>query len=267
MSKAFIAGILLGITLLIVAGVSGSWIQQKDVNPLQQEELKLYEAELTDSTPVQRGEITEQARIYSKYYSHYGVATNHKKLSDLVDKVKGKMKVVDTIIGIGLSGTVGPAPSPETPEQYFGKLSRTSDAVVRGKVVNKIYNLSEDETFVFTNYKIVILEVIKNNQAVPLNNDEKMTVVRPGGKISMDGVVVRFIDEAFLPLPIQGEVLLFLKYIPETGSYQTRESTGTFHLEGKSTMQLTEETYPSGVLDGVLEGKKSLLQTVRNISK
>lgn len=259
MLKAYVIGLLLGLSLLIVAVVTSS-PKQQNAPELQQDEAKIYQAELVDATPVQRGVVTEQARLYSRHFSYYGTPRGNEKLSSLVDKFKGESKVIGTVIEIGF----GPALPPDTPQHYFGPLSKESDTIIRGKVIKKVSHFTEDDYFIFTNYDVTVLEVLKNNQTIPIQKDQTIIVVRPGGKVSLEGMVVSAIDKSFLPLPVnQDEVLLFLKFIPEAGAYQTVRSTGAYQLQGESIEPLSGETFPSGIL----QNTKSLLTTVRAVSK
>jgi hypothetical protein len=88
-------------------------------------------------------------------------------------------------------------------------------------------------------------------------------VTRPGGKVLLNGVIVKALDMRFEPLPINTyEVVLFLQYIPETGAYKTTQDTGSFELDGLLLRPLTKSNFPPGVL----QNKDSFLQTVRDIS-
>lgn len=262
MSKPFVIGFFVGLALLLVAGVGASRLHQKDAEQAKQRtELAEFQAELGDATPVQLGVLTENERAHSKLYGHYLGLRNYRTISGLVEQAKGKSKIVETGVLIGL----GPVLSePETPENYFSEVARESDAVIRGRVIKKVSQITEDDAFLFTDYDVVITEVLKSDVTASLEAGARITVTRPGGKVLLDGIIVRAKDDSFAPLPVNNhEVVLFLKRIPETGAYRAARDTGTFELDGSILRALTGCAFPPGVLrDG-----NSFLQTARAVSK
>lgn len=258
MSKSFVLGFIVGTTLLIVAGVGASKLQDKNAK-LKEEDEKQYQIEVVDATPVQSDSLTEQQRIHSRIFAHYkemrsGLADYH-KISDFFAHPKGK--VMGTIITVGF----GPVPEPKTPEEYLSELTQTSDAVIKGTIIRKVSQITEDDSFIFTDYDIVVTEIIKNNATVPLELGKPIIVTRPGGKITKNGILVKVDDEKFLPLPLNHNVLLFLSFIPETGAYKTTEATGSFELNGSSVRPLTGVHLPFEPQD-----EYSFLQTARLVS-
>jgi hypothetical protein len=148
----------------------------------------------------------------------------------------------------------------EKPERFFGELARSSDAIVRGRVTNKVSQLTEDDGFVFTDYDVAITEVLKDNVTAPLG--AAITVTYPGGKVLLDGIIVKCRDHYFEPLRLNREVVLFLQSVKETGAYKPTGYSGSFELDGVTLRALTEKELPPGVLRG-----ESFLQTVRAVSK
>jgi hypothetical protein len=74
---------------------------------------------------------------------------------------------------------------------------------------------------------------------------------------------VEAIDASYAPLPLDNNIILFLKFIPETGAYRITEATGSFDLENSSFRPLTERAFPPGVI----RDKDSFLQTLRVVTK
>ena len=258
MSKRFIYGFVVGLALLTVAGVGASRRHQRDVKgERDRAELAQYKAEIVDATEVQLGELTQRERIHGALYA-YRSLTGNRTIRDLVRNAGGK------VLGINVLTGQGPAfIEPQTPESYFGELVRASDAVIRGRVTKKLSQVTEDGAFIFTDYDMELREVLKNSSAIPLAIGATITVTRPGGKVVTDGIVVKASDQAFGPLPLDGRtVLLFLRYIPETGAYRATRDVGAFEADGASILPLTAVRFPPGVLrDG-----DSLLRMVREIS-
>lgn len=258
MSKSFVSGFIVGVALLIVAGVGASRLQRRDATRTEEKE---YQAKIVDATPVQLGALSEKQRIHSKFYIEYLERRGGKTISGLVAQAKGKSRMVKTIAFVGVGSDLVVK---ETPEEYFGKLAQASDAVIWGRVTKKVSQITEDDAFIFTDYDVAVIEALKNNATAQLGTGSMITVTRPGGRILTDGVIVEAEDMAFEPLPINSnDVVLFLKYIPETGAYRATADTGCFELDGSNLRPLTKVNIPPGVL----RGKDSFLQTMRAILK
>jgi hypothetical protein len=258
MLKIFILGFIAGTILLAVSGVAGFQPQQAGIEQKrkEQQELALYKAEVVDATPVQLGILTERQKNHSKLYSFYR-EQNKKKISDLLAHAESK------VIGIVFHVGVGEVLPKETPENYFKKLADQSDAIIRGRIIKKVSQVTEDDTFIFTDYDVSVIEVLKNNVISSLENGSSIIVTRPGGKIVVNDVVMYIKDHSYLPLPNNNnEVVLFLKYIPETGAYQTAQDTGSFELSEAELKPLTKVYFPQGVLTD----SDSFLKIIRNLS-
>lgn len=259
MSKAFVFGFAIGLTLFAVIGVGASRRQrdvQRDAEEKARQELAQYNAEIVDATPVQMAVRTERERIHGKLY-RYQYLTN-KTISELLASPPSRILGIDLLIGQGQVLTES-----RSPESYFGELVRASDVVIRGKVTKKASQITEDGAFIFTDYDVSVMEILKDNSASPLAPGSTITVTRPGGKVVVEGIIVKARDRYFGPLPLSDHpVLLFLRYIPETAAYKAINSFGAFEVDGSSIRPLTEEPLPPGILrNGV-----SPLQTVRAIS-
>lgn len=254
MSKAYVYGFVAGLLLLIVAGVIGFQAQRKDP------EEEAYRAEVVDATPAQIGVLTAKQRIHSNFFTRYQQVRD-RTISETVARAKGKTRLVEIIIFLGL----GPALiEPETPENYFGELADTSSTVIRGRVIDKVSHITEDGAFVLTDYSVTVTEVLKNNALAHLDSGATISVIHPGGKVVLDGIIVKANDQAFTPLPINNhEVVLFLQYIPETESYRLTRNTGSFELDGPVLRPLTKDKFPPGVL----QEANLFLQTTRAVSK
>jgi hypothetical protein len=85
MSKPFVWGFIVGVALLIVAGVGASRLQDKNAK-LKEADEKQYQIEVVDATPVQLGVLTEQQRIHSRLYPYYkerrDALPEYRKISD-----------------------------------------------------------------------------------------------------------------------------------------------------------------------------------------
>jgi hypothetical protein len=262
MWKPFVLGFIVGVALLIVAGVGASRLQRKDAKEVDAAELeRKYQSELVEATSVELGALSERQRVHSKLFAHYKRLRGSDVIGGLVAEAKGKYKIIETGVHLPLTELITES---ETPENFFSNLARASDAVIRGKVTKKTSQITEDGAFIFTDYDIVVKEIMKNNAAAPLSSDTTITVTRPGGKVVVHGIVVKAFDDSYKPLPMnEHDVILFLQLIPETGAFKVTRYTGGYELDGSVLRPLTGAKFPPGVL----QNENSLLQTLRAVSK
>lgn len=259
MSKPFVLGFVAGLALLVVAGVGASRLHQKNAEQEKQRaDLAEYQAEIGDATPVQLGVLTDRQRIHSKLYAHYLELTKNFTVSRSIARAESKVVGIDVHVGLGPALT-----EPETPESYFGELARESDVVIRGRVATKASQITEDDGFIFTDYEILVTEVLKNSNKIRLDSGTTLEVTCPGGKISVGGIIMKAIDHSFALLPQNShDLVLFLKYVPETGAFRPAGATGSFELDGSMLRPLTGVGFPPGVL----RDADSFLQTARAVS-
>src|SRR5215469_5449579 len=240
MTKPFGIGFGLGLALLVAFGYTTS--RSKGQSPEQAR----YQAELPDATHVRSGELTEQQRVHSRLFSYYAAHTEQMAYRSLREwAAHSKGKAIEAVV----SEFDGLPTDPETPEKFVGRLVRESDAIVRGRVVQKASQITEDEGFVFTDYLVNVSEVLMDNRPAPISTGSNITVTRPGGKVLLDGLIIKATDNALAPLQVNGnEVLLFLRFVPETGCYSASRATDAFELQGRRLNALTGAPIPPGVL-------------------
>lgn len=191
-----------------------------------------------EPTPIQRGRVTQRQKEHSKLFKNRGVGN----IYDLIQKMAEG----------GDSGEINVESLPGTPElsqwdeaaapsDLLAANAAQADAVVIGVVSGKTSQLNEPETFVFTDYGVNVIEVLKDNVAAPISQNSTIAVTRPGGAVEVEGRVVRAIDRTAKPLKVGGKYLLFLRFLPATGAYLASEGTSGFKLEGGKVLTLTED--------------------------
>ncbi|HKS29912.1 MAG TPA: hypothetical protein VJS44_18960 [Pyrinomonadaceae bacterium] len=111
-----------------------------------------------------------------------------------------------------------------------------ADAVVVGTLTDSSPQLTEDESFLFTEYTMSAEEVIKNNSKSPIQLDS-ISVVRDGGIGQFNGRTIVAKIEGFAPFIEGKRYLLFLRFIPDTGSYLAY-ANGSFELKKTSVIPL-----------------------------
>jgi hypothetical protein len=173
------------------------------------------------ATIVQDGEMTERQKQHAKLFKHSGP-----KLRDIAARQTGDIEVEE---GEGLMMVL---PQPGSQRPLFQSAVCNADAVVIGTIGDKSSQLTADETFVFTDYRITVEEVIKNNAAAPIQVAGPLTATRDGGVIELNNRVFRARREDFDPPLVGQRYLLFLRFIPATGAYLTY-GNGTFQLEAQ----------------------------------
>lgn len=257
MFKSFIFGFITGIALLLVGDVAGFQSPQFPQQEKHQQDVALYKAEIVDATPVQLGALTEPQQKHSKLFSDYQKLQPY-RISNLVASRESMVTGIEMDIGLGPK-----LDKPETPQNYFGKLVIESDAIIRGKATKKASQITQNDSFTFTDYDVTVLEILKNYVTSPLEVGASITITRPGGKVVVDNIIINCKDALYLPIPLNQEVLVFLKYVPETGAYKATRDNVSFQLDGEVLRPLTELRFPPGVL----QNSQAFLQTIRVLQK
>jgi hypothetical protein len=209
-------------------------------------------------SPVQEGVMTRKQREHSRLFSPKYAYRKDQKLRDL--RGHGDIEVT---ISSGDKPRSTSAP-PFNLNQFLRGMTCDSDTILIGQVKDKVSQLTENGEFTFTDYEIIVEDVLKNNAAVLINPQGNITVTRPGGAIELNGRIIRGIDLSYKPFEMGSRVLLFLKFIPATGAYETFRSEGGFMLTGNELVKLTDETFPAE-----LEREKdasSFVNKIRNLT-
>jgi len=170
--------------------------------------------------------MNEKQRQHSKLFKHSGT-----KLRDLAARQNGDVEVEE---GLGLM-TVLPVAGPQRP--LFHSAVCNADAVVIGTLNDKTSQLTDEGSFVFTDYQITVQEVIKNNSVAPLQAADVITGTRDGGVVELNNRIFRAKREDFDPPVVGQRYLLFLRFIPATGAY-LMYGNGTFQLDGQGILAL-----------------------------
>ena len=249
MSKSLFLGFVAGIIVFTIIGVGA---QQKTSE-------KQYQAEVSDATPVQLGSLTQKQQVHSRLFNGAGQRLSGKTISEWLTAYRGQRVVIETNI---LGRTFLMSEKPQTPEGYFSELAKESDAIVRGRVIHKASQITEDDSFLFTDYDIAVSEILRNSYTI--SPGAAITVTSLGGKIVVDDVILKAGSNGYATLKVGQEVLLFLTYLPETGAYKLTRSNAVFELNGIFVRPL------AGLLPlspDVFKDETSFLNTVKAASK
>ncbi|HWW74001.1 MAG TPA: hypothetical protein VNZ44_01320 [Pyrinomonadaceae bacterium] len=215
--RKFLASACASLVILTLAGLVAAQVmtgRKVEKRTVTQAELRQQQEE--DATPVQAGVMTERQRVHSRLYGgRQGLGKSLREQSEESARAGqgGDVNVTTTPGTPVFSLTPGEKRAPL--EEAVGG----SDAVVVATVRAKESQLTEDEKYVFTDYEVTVKEVLKDNAASHLSASDVLTVTRPGGKVLLGGHLITVVDEGVKPLTVGDEYLLFLKFIPETGTY------------------------------------------------
>jgi uncharacterized metal-binding protein YceD (DUF177 family) len=223
--------VIVVLTAIITLIVISAFRQQAQNKPQATQE---------EATEVRRGQVTEKEREYSREYKKLYADRNGQKLTEISERSKrrGNKQEAGVSIGIPMIPTVGNSSMP-TASEFLKDLSCKADAVVVGSVVKKSAHLTDDETFVFTEYEFSVEEVLKNNLIFSIEPNKSIQVTRPGGLIKLDDQLIRVEDKSYQPLQIKKKYLLFLNFIPAADGYIVSSVKGDFILENDSFKKLS----------------------------
>lgn len=205
-------------------------------------------------TEIQDGKMTEKQRQHSKLFKHAG-----RKLSDIEATQTGDIDIEEEEpLIIRMSNEVSSIPK-------FQSAVCNADAVVTGSIVNSSSQVTEEGTFVFTDSEVTIDAVIKNNAASPIDVGGTITTTRDGGAVRLHNRVIRARRLDF-DAPIDGKrYLLFLRFIPTTGSY-LMYGNGTFQVDGDKVLALGPAAGEE-VMKGGYKNALSFLEDLRAFAK
>ena len=197
-------------------------------------------------TEVQDGVKTKRQQEHGKRFNGY-TAT---KLRDLIN-IASNIGDGEITLRIEPPMTlIEPNAPPFDPQRFLQEIGCDADAVIIGETKSKTSQITENDDFIFTDYDIEVNQVLKNNPRSPVNSGNSITVTRIGGKIKYRGRVITALDKSFRPFKKNNLYLLFLKYIPETDSYQAF-SNGSFHLENNKPKPLGGKSKVVGEMEDI----------------
>lgn len=198
--------------------------------------------EKDEATIVFKGQATEKERKYSKVYEKEYDALQGEKLS----RMRGSEM---TVLEPSVPGS--PYEVPPTAERFLNRLACNADLIIVGSVIGKAAHLTENESFVYTEYNLTVNEIIKNNESAPVEIKQEIEAVRPGGVIKLENRVIKVVDKSFAPLKINNKYLLFLKFVPDTGGYKAFNTAGDFQIVGKGFNKITSKALPDEMQGGM----------------
>jgi hypothetical protein len=160
---------------------------------------------------------------------------------------KGLQRIVDDSPG-NVSGLTSAAIL-----EIYQKQACDADSVVIGHPSAWVHHLSASGTVVYADYDFVIDRLLKDNQASSLQSRHDIVVTRPGGTFSLANGPVTFESLAFPHLQSGASYVQFLRYIPESSSYQAIDPFSTLIAIGTNWM-IARTAFSKLVLPGFALG-------------
>jgi hypothetical protein len=210
------------------------------------------QSQAKDATPVTEGVMTAKQVEHSKLYTQ---TKRPKRLTDAPD---------GTTIIVGLPWADVSANSKLTLENYLQETTCKADVAVLVLVKSKASQLTVDGTFIFTDYEVVIEDVLKNNSNAAVQPKQEITVTRSGGVVNLNGKILAVKDKSFKPLEAGKTYLLFLSYLPSTGAYKPLNSESSFDIGNRQLLPLTEEE-PSDAISSMKDGA-TVINQIRTLA-
>ena len=164
--------------------------------------------------------VTPQQKEHSRQYKNLG----HQKLLER----PGTNDISVIVIG---EITLSPNVRLVHPAEFLSGIACRSDAIVVGTLINETSLLTEEETFVFTDYEVRIEEIIKDNPSARLVLGDSVIVTRPGGILQIEQRKITAKADWFQPFKVGSRYLLYLKFLPSTGTYRAT-AKGSYELRG-----------------------------------
>lgn len=186
------------------------------------------------ATLIQDGQMTSKQKEHSKLYKDYSLG--QKRIPDeLASEESGITIKVNTPL-------VFLERNPDNSQNLLQQLACDADAIVEGIIKDKSSQLTENKDFVFTDYEMIVGDVLKDHIASPIIPQTTITITRPGGLVIVNSKTVKSIDASFLPLEIGNRYLFFLHFISATGAYNAVNSISSFHLTDAKINKLTQQS-------------------------
>lgn len=248
-----IVGIVLIAIMILFATITFRQ-QAQDKTQTQQDE----------ATIVKKGQVTKKEREYSNEYKKMHIVPKNRKFSEIIEESELNGQRTEDIVGYsgGFEGFALPNAPVITLAEFLGKLSCKADAIVLGYVKNNSSHMTEDETFIYTEYEFSIQDILKNNSASPIEVNINIQITRPGGLIKLNNRRIRIEDRSYEPLQKNKEYLLFLRFIPSANGYMASSDEGDFVLGNNSFKTLSKRFLPEELKGD--DNSERLLNAVRS---
>ena len=175
----------------------------------------------------------KKEQIESRLFSGHNRRTIPEKLSS----TSGDLFIHAHSATIDIPGPANPPPYP--PYRLVG-MACDADAVVLATAGLSATHMTEDKTFLYSDWTFATNEVLKNNAIAAISSGAEITVARLGGTMKISERTIYAIHDDFAAFRSRDQYLLFLEFIPGTGDYKVTEENA-FRIAGPKVAHLTRE--------------------------
>jgi len=179
---------------------------------------------------------TDEEKEYSKEYKKRYPDTDAKRLLEMA-KSRRTNEIVGSSIGEPSRPTVGGLTATSNSD-LLSRATCEADLIAVGKIEEKVAHLTDDGRFIYTQYELTVVDIIKNisEQSVSIGREVRLT--RPGGLISLDNQLIKIEDKSYPDLSVGDYYLLFLRYVPGAKGFIASTVDGTFEVRNGAVEQL-----------------------------
>lgn len=209
-----------------------------------------------EPTIVISGQRTKKEKEYSKVYPKL-----ERKLTGAAEFAPKRGLKEEMLQTLGQPMFMDLGGKPKTGAEFLGDLVCKSSAIVLGYRNGRTAHLTEDESWVYTEYDFVVKDVLKDNPVSPIDNGGTIQVTRSGGLISYSDQVIRVRGPFTVQLKKNKIYLLFLHYVPGANGYSAADFQGDFVQTGNRFAPLSNYGVPRGVNE--LLDSQTLLNSIK----
>lgn len=205
-------------------------------------------------TIIQPGVMTAKQLKHSKLYEEESLLLQPSLLN----------KTENTVYVTIFSGPILTENNLKNKTEILQKVSCKSDVIVSGKIKNKSSQITENQSFVFTDYEVEIKDVIKNYSALDLANTKNLNLTAKGGAVKSGDRVFKVIVERSVPLLVNNDYIFFLNYLPDSQSFRLTNEQSLFQIFPDANNVVFEQQEGKSLSEDLETFLKSLRQTTTN---
>jgi hypothetical protein len=197
-----------------------------------------------EPTTVRIGRPTNEERAYSQEYKKVYSGFAIEPLTNLTDAERSAKIQRGISIGKEKPFFLGDE-KPPVAQEFLHTLACGADAIIFGSPVSRAAHLTDDETFVYSQYSFLVNRVFKNNLVSQIKSGSQIQITRPGGDVIVNTQIIRVEDKNIEFLKKAGQYVLFLHYVPKARGYIMAERDGDMLVQGNVANGLSNPELPA----------------------
>lgn len=205
-------GVILSVMTLVTIFAFRQEAQTNNSNQVNQQEQD------DPPTPIQLGVMSEKQRKHSRVFPSSG---RNRKMT----RGQGDVEIISTAHTV--STFSGKMPPPKS--DYFRFYGCQADLIVIAGITNKNSQLTENSDWVFTDYELNVFQILKNNTNLASESLKNITLTAIGGAVAAEGRRISLKVNRAIPLRVNREYILFLKYNPILEAFELIGQIGSIY--------------------------------------